>query len=267
MNLLALGALAGLLFGLGGAEVRRFEEAVAADIASKLQGPAKTVEVQARFNGPFGGAKADLSAGVIRASNFHTDELPLFTEPERSTRGRVKKLILDLQNFSLGKLKIDHLSAEIPECRFDWAHALRAKQIRLSRSGIGKGSVSISEEALESFILSKFEEIKTVDVKCDRDFVWVEGQGEFLMILTQFRVLAKLEPKDGDKLILTRARIAFDGLPVDPVAAQTVLETLNPIVDLDKDLRLHGAITLEGVEAADGRLRAWGTVKIPERPK
>lgn len=267
MSLLGWMVGAGLAWGLGRGEVASFERAAAADIASKLEGPAKSVKVRSQLNGLLGPLTGELSEAWIDARNFSTPGLPLFTEPERSARGKVGKLHIDLQNFRLGSLDVRSLKATLPDCRYDLGLARRKKQIRLSRSGVGSGEVIIEEDALERFILTKFKVIQSVEVRCDRGFIWVEGQGEFLLIQTSFRVLAKLEPEGGSRLMLVRPRIAFDGLPVEPAAGQAVLDTLNPVVDLNKDLNLYGAISLEGVDARDGVLRAWGKTRIPHQPR
>lgn len=265
MSPLALVTLgAGALFGLG--QVARFEKSAALDIANLLTGPGKSVKVRSTPFGPLGYAFGDLSRATISASNFETKGLPLYTEPWRSKKGRLRELHLDLRNFKLGDLEVERIDAKIPNCRFDLAYAISAKKVRLSHSGVGLGEVWLTEDALERFILKKFTEIKDVTVRCDRGYVWVEGRGEFLVIETQFRVLAKLESPDGFTIVLTKARIAFDGLPVDAAVGQTVLDTLNPVVDLRKDLQLLDAVSISEIDARDGQIRAKAHVKIPTRP-
>lgn len=256
----------GLAFGLASGEVRRFERDAAADVAAKLQGDKKSVHIRAESNGPFGAALGDVKRATITASDFQTDDLPLFVESWRSKKGRLRTLELKLKNFRMGSLDVQSLSASIPDCRFDFALAMSKRQVRLSHSGEGVGTVRITNEALEKFILAKFQEIKSVDVRCDRGFIWVEGVGEFLIIQTQFRVLAKLESKDGRKLTLVKPRVAFDGLPVDEQVAAAVVMTLDPVVDLDKDLNLHGAIDVTEVDPRDGLITVKGKTRIPVAP-
>jgi hypothetical protein len=251
----------GLMFGLGGTEVRRFENAAAREIGSKLEGPDKRVEVRTKINGP-----ADLERAIIRASNFSTNGLPLFTEPESSKRGRLRNLRLELRDFVLSGLRVASLEADIPECRFDWQRAVSKKLIRLSQSGVGTGRVRLLEDDLEAWILRKFREIKRIDVRLDRNRVWVKGFGEFVVIQTEFEVIAKLIPVDGTKLMLAEAKVFFDGLIADEAVRDLVLNTLNPVVDLDKDLGLHGAVQVEEISMQNGVLEAWGKTKIPNKP-
>jgi len=261
----ALAAL-GLTFGLGAREVRRFENLAAADIASVLQGESKRVRVRSELNGFVGGALGDLKRVTITASNFETASLPLFCEPERGTKGKVRELRIELSDFVLGGLRVESLSAAIPDCRFDYDLALRERKIRLSRSGVGKGRVRLLEDDLERFILKKFREIKRVDVRLDRNRVYVKGFGEFLVIQTDFEVIAKLIPSEGRQIMLSEAKVFFGEFVADPTVRDLVLRTLNPVVDIDVDLGLNGAIEMEGVELAAGGLEAWGAVRIPDRP-
>lgn len=264
-GLLLLVAGLGLLFGVGRNEVRKFENAAAKEIGSKLDGPHKRVSVKAELNGPLDGPFGVLKSATIRASDFSADGLPLFTEPERSTKGSIQSLLLELRNFRLCGLRVEALDAEIPDCRFDYGLAVSKKQIVLSRSGVGTGSVRILEHDLEAFVLRKFREIKRVSIKIDRNRVWVEGFGEFLVVQTEFSVMAKLEAREGNKLFLTDALVFFGDAKADEFSRKAVLDSLNPVVDLDKDLKLFGAVELEGVRLEKGVLEAWGKTRIPER--
>ncbi|HSI73508.1 MAG TPA: LmeA family phospholipid-binding protein [Fimbriimonas sp.] len=260
---LALALLAGL-FLVGGREVRAFENAAAREIASTLQGAEKRVEVRSVV-GPealFG----DVHAVTIKASHFETEGLPLFTEPERSTRGVLRTLNLELTDFTLRGLHVQSLKASIPDCRFDLPLALRHRKIRLSRSGAGPGEVLVTEKDLEQFIPIKLREIKSVRVRLDRDKVFVDGYGEFVVFAANFSVIARLEPRNGNQLVLSHARIFIEGAPADAASAKVLMDTLNPVIDLDKDLLLYGAISVDRLKIGNGELRANGLTKIPAKP-
>lgn len=264
MTLLLLGLFGGLIH-FANSQVRIFENSAAADIATKLQGAEKQVHVRAVV-GPEA-LWGDVYSVDIEASKFLADGLPLYTEPRRSHRGLVRSLHMDLQDFDLRDLHVERLTADIPNCRFDFPLAVNHRQIRLSESGTGEGEVVITEADLERFILSKFQEVKRVHVKIEKDKVFVEGYAEFLVVSTNFTVVARLEAPDGNQLSLARARILFDGRPVDEDSQKLVLEALNPVIDLNRDLALYGAINVETIELRNGRLTAHGQVHIPELPK
>lgn len=264
MGLLSAAILAG--FGIwAGEEEKRFERAAASEIAGRLSGDGKRVSVNVRANG-LGGAWGDLSVATITAADFSLKGLPLFTEPERPRSGKVGTLQLRLSDFVLGGLRVESLSADIPDCRYDFGLARREKTIRLSESGVGTGSVRIREQDLADYIVRKFGEIKRCTVKVEKGFVWVEGYGEFLVVKSDFTVIAKIGVVDGTQLMLTDAKIYFDWRRADGFAAEALLKSLNPVVDLRKDLGLYDAVTVEKVRLEEGVLEATGRTKIPVKP-
>lgn len=256
----------GVLFGFGSMTVDAFEKSAAKDILAKLSGPDAMVTVQTKLNGLVGGPLGDVKQATIRASHFQTAGLPLFTEPWRSKKGIVRDLRIDLKDFQLGGLAIESLTAAIPDCRYDYSLATRKRVIRLSKSGVGTGTVRIRQEALEAFILKKFHEIKSVKVRIEKDKVFVDGFGEFVLVQTNFSVIATLGSPDGKTLELQNTRIFFDGKPADDLAQRALLHTLNPVVDLNKDLKLYDAISVKGIRLLNGFLEAWGDTRIPDAP-
>jgi len=254
----------GLASGLVGREIHVFERAAAAEIRKQLKGDNVKVTVKAEPDG-LGVLWGALDRATITASHFEVDGIPLFVEPERSKAGRCGNLTLKLSDFKLRGLRIDSLFAEIPACRYDRSLALKSKTFRLSKSGVGRGTVRVLERDLAAFILKKYGEIKTVSVKVYNGIVWVEGTGEFLVVKSSFTVIADLTPVDGTKLTLTNAKVWFDWRRADDFATQTLLKTLNPVVDFDKDLGLMGAIKVDKVRLENGVVEATGMTQIPVR--
>ena len=171
-----------------------------------------------------------------------------------------------MADFRLRGLLVAELKVDIPDCRFDLGLARSEGKLRLTRSGEGTGTVRIAEDSLAEYIVGKYAEIKSATVRVYNDVVWVEGYGEFLFVKTEFAVIASVLVEDGSRLVLTDAKIYFDWQRADPVAVQALLRILNPIIDLDADLGLHGAITVERVRLRDGVLEASGSARIPIKP-
>lgn len=265
MNPLLPFALFGIGLGIGSAEIDKFERAAAAEISAKLTGENRIVNVDAVPDG-LAVAWGALDRATITATDFSLTELPFFTEPERSQSGRIHLLQLRMTDFDLRGLHIDELSADIPDCRYDFGLAKSQQIFRLSRSGIGTGSVKILEQDLADYIVKKYAEIKSAKVKVYNDVVWVEGYGEFLIIKTDFAIIAKLKAVEGTQLELTNAKIYFDWVRADEASANLLLRILNPVVDLDKDLGLYDAISVDKIRLRDGFVLASGPTKIPTRP-
>ncbi|MBS1723876.1 MAG: hypothetical protein JSS66_13090 [Armatimonadetes bacterium] len=261
--MLALAAF-GAAIGLGDREIHVFERAAAKEIKGKLQGPDAQVRVQV-VPDPIGVLWGALDSATIEARDFSVDGLPLFTEPDRSKAGRCGKLVIDLKEFELRGLKVASLHSEIPACRYDRSLAWKSKTFRLSKSGTGRGTVRIRESDLAAFILHKYHEIKEVKVKVYNGVVWVEGYGEFLIVKSNFVVIADLKAL-GTKLELSDAKVYFDWRKADALATKTLLQTLNPVVDFDKDLGLYDAVTVDRIKLEGGILEASGVTKIPTKP-
>ncbi len=260
-----------LIFGLGyGAaskEVRVFERRAASDIYNQLGGENRTVEIKTKLNLPFGAFLGTLDQATITAKHFSTEGLPLFTDPGLPKTGHVRKLGIELEDFVLKGLRIDRLSSVIPDCRYDRDLAVKRKQIRLSKSGIGDGWVRILEADLARYIPTKVKEIKRCIVKLDKNKAWVEGYGEFLIAKTDFLVVADLVIEDGVRLNLANARVVFGWRKADDFSKKVLLDAMNPVVDLQKDLGLLDAFFFERIEISGGALIAHGKTKIPDRPK
>ncbi len=203
---------------------------------------------------------------TIEAADFSTVGLPLFTEPQLPKSGKIDDLRIVLHNFNLRNLHIRELSSDIPDCRYDFGLAVHKNRIRLSESGVGTGSVVIEEGDLQRFILTKYPSIKTVHVRIADGKVHVWGYGEFIVIRTNFDVVASIVAPGGDKLALADAAIMFDGNPADEGSRAALLQVLNPVVDLDRDLALYDAISVSKIEMEKGELIAYGSTKIPNQP-
>ncbi len=248
-------------------EVAVFERHAAEDLAFSLKGPFKEVKVKTKLNGPLGGVFADIAVATVYAKNFRTDGLPLFCEPDRAKSGTVHEFNIELDNFVLGGLEVEKLRAKIPECRFDAGLAIREKKIRLTRSGLGVGKVWVHQDALARFIPKKVHEIKTSEVQIRNGKVIVEGYCEFIFAKSEYWVMADIVVVKGRRMELTNAKVLMDWRKADELASKVLLDALNPIVDLDKDLKLFGAIDLYSIKLENGYLFAEGFTKIPDKPE
>jgi hypothetical protein len=260
-----LGGVAAL-FGIGVLTVNDFERAAKNDIANALQGENKKVGVVVRYPNVLSPALGEASSVTIKASQFSTEGLPFFTEPKRSQKGKINHLKLELTDFYLRDLHVESLIADIPDCRFDFAYAKKSKKIRLSRSGSGTSTVRIQVADLAPFILKKYAEIKDVTVATEGEWVRVKGSGQFLIFNAAFDVKAHIKT-DGERLFLADAEILFDGKKGDQAGQDTLMQTLNPVVDFAKDLDLLDAVEAKKVEILGSVIQVTGNIKVPIKPQ
>ncbi len=260
-----IGGLAAL-FGIGAATVRNFEHAAARDLASKLDGDRKVVKLDVTYPGILSPGLGEVGTATIHASHFRCEGLPLFTEPKRSHKGSIEWLKLDLQDFYLRDLRCERFSAAIPKCRFDFALAASKRKIRLSKSGLGEGSVQIKVQDLAPYILKKYAEIKRVSVTVDGNWVRVQGYGQFLVLNATFDVKAHIGT-NGGQLLLTDCIVRIDDKVPDADSEKALIDTLNPVIDFAKDLDLYDAVDAQKVWIEGDSIFVTGKVKIPDSPE
>lgn len=260
-----IGGLAAL-FGFGAATVRNFEHAAARELASKLEGEQKVVRLDVTYPGILSPGLGEVGTATIHASHFKCEGLPLFTEPKRSKKGSIEWLKLDLRDFYLRDLRCERFSAEIPKCRFDFALAASQRKIRLSKSGVGEGTVEIKVGDLAPYILKKYAEIKRVSVTIDGNWIRVQGYGQFLVLNATFDVKAHLGT-NGGQLILQDSIVRIDDKVPDAGSEKALIDTLNPVIDFAKDLDLYDAVEAKKVTIKGDSIFVTGKVKIPDLPE
>ncbi len=264
MSLPVVGLLAGV-FGLSFGGFRSLQRGFEADIENRLNGPHKTITVRTKLD--LGALNYDIQSVRIAGKHFSTDELPFFTEPDRPKDGRVRTLRISLSDFTIAGLHAEALDATIPDCRFDLDMAVRHRKIRLSASGIGLGSVTVSEEDLRQFLLKKYPQIHELTVSLSHGRAVVRGRGQLMMFETSFFIDARLIVVDGVRLMIDDPRITLGGTQTEDHTAQAIVNIFNPVLDLDKDLKMHGAMHIETLTVDGGTMVARGAAIIPERSK
>ena len=260
MNPRIFGAFAGALI-FGGLTVSRFERDAAAELRNGLGGPHPLVRVHAGIGlESFAGRVPSIT---IYASKFQTDGLPFHTEPNRSKRGIIERLRIQLQDFELGGLHVESLDASIPHCRFDLGLAVAHHRFRLSRSGTGTVTVILRDGDLEPFILKKFPEVRAVHVLIQGDRASVDGFAMIGPLAAQFRADASLGVRNGTQLVLRDARVSLAGRPADPKLANALTSLFDPLIDLNKDMHLENSVNVQTIELSDHQLIGKGEVCIP----
>ncbi|CAN5654629.1 hypothetical protein BH11ARM2_BH11ARM2_37250 [soil metagenome] len=262
MHPLLLGIFGGFI--AGAAITADFERAAARELQATL---GKGANVKIRTRASFGIVQGEFVAVRIEASGFSAKGLPLFTEPERSHAGKIDRLELNLHDFMLRGLTVSKLEATIPHCRYDRALALGKKRFRLSESGEGPGRVEVEGKELAAFALRKYKEVTELHFDLRDDRCTVDGVAQILFVKAPFHAEGRLRSPDGSKIELTDAMISFGGKAASPSASDGILKALNPVVDLDRDLALHGAMRIESISLRDQRLIVGGKARIPDLPE
>lgn len=248
----------------GAAEVRRFESSAAREIGRRLGG-AEQVQVRVKLAG-LGPLRGDIARATVNARGFGVPGMPLFTEPERSTRGRLGTLEIRLREFTLAGLKVESLEATVPNCRYDFGLATRRRHIAVSRTGEGTGRVVLREADVAAYARRKHPLLRDLLVVVTEAGVRVTGRGDILMLRTGFDLNAQLVGR-GSRVEIGEATLKIGGTEATPEVRRAVVAVLNPMIDLDRDLQLAGAMTLERVVLSKGRISAEGRLRVPVEPE
>lgn len=260
MNPIGFGIFAGaLLFG-GGLTVDRFQSDAARGVQSQLGGQAHVAVSTALSFEAFRGV---LESAKVTATDFKAEGLPMHVEPGYSHYGHIRRLSLRMERFELSGLSVDRMTAAIPDCRFDMGYALAHHKLRLTQSGTGTAEVEVSEAALERYALKKFKLLKELHVKIEGGQIRLSGVAE-LLVRAPFEVTGTLMPANGSQIVLNPTSITINGKPADPAMAQGLLSRFNPIIDLNKELKMEGAVELQEIELKEGEMIGRGRVRIPD---
>lgn len=260
MSLPLAAALGLLLFGAGAKEVRRFERLAAADIAAHLQGPHKAVSVRIELGSLRPG---HLRLVVIEAEHFQTPTLPFWTEPQRSQEGRIDRLSIRLKDFEIGGLPIQSLDIELKDCRWDVAYAVREGRIRLSRSTVGAFTARVDEAGVRQFLARRYPFLKVRLLRIDPYKVLLEGDLTTPLGETPFEVVARAKLWRSSGMSLEPAYLTFGGKRISAAENPALGRLLSPVIDLDRDFGLRGALAIRELKLADGAILLSGAATIP----
>jgi hypothetical protein len=262
--LISAGALALAGAALLGSSWGRIERAAEADIRSVLG--AREVTVRAESDGLLGSAMGRVNSVEITASQFTVDGMPLFAYPRLSQRGTMKRLRIALRDFVIRQLPVQELTCDIPDNRFALGLLVDGK-VRLTKSGEGRGSVTIDEDGLTRYIMAKFGMVESVAIRFDRYKLFAKGTASLALIRRNFEIICDLAIAEKRRLVIANPIVFIEGKRVRDGSDAALLRALNPVLDLDRDLGLHGAFDMEKVRLSNGLAVITGAARIPNQPE
>ena len=124
----------------------------------------------------------------------------------------------------------------------------------------------VSQDKLAAFVLKRFPGINALNLTLETGFATVEGDGRFVAFQTHVKIIGKLAAPDGNAILLSDARVWIGDKEAVPAMADAVLKFLNPVLDLDRDLKLFGALIVKEIVLEKGKLQASGVAIIPNQP-
>lgn len=245
---------------------RRLERAAERQILQQLGGNGQVqVRIQPRW-GAVGVLLARAETIRVHASGFRTAQMPFFTElPVPAWRGEADSVQIVLEDFHLGGLPVRRLEATIPGVSLDSRAAAFRLRIRLFGAGWGTGWVTIDEEGLSEFVRRRLPEVQSPRVWITSSEIRLSGELMALLTPWRFEAWGKVGVRNGRQVVIENMQISMEGEQLPPAVVQKVITALNPVLDVERDLRLSSAFVVERVELKDGFLKLIGRATVPPR--
>jgi hypothetical protein len=262
---LAIGLFAFL--GLHGGLHERARRAAERQVSDAFAGQGSIHAVVAP-RGFFGLETNDLYEVDIDASDIQTDRIPFFIYPRSGWKGDIRYLRLRLRHFVLRNIPIREFRAVLPHVTYDLGHALYRSRLVLRGAGAGRATVILGSEGLLAFIRNKkrFQQtLSDVEVAFQNNKILVSGKASVAPFGTlPFSASGALIAREGRYLDLDPSHtvIKLNGI----IAPDSLLNLINPVVDIDEDLGLKGYFQVENVVVVGDQLIVSGISTLPIAP-
>jgi len=243
----------------------RIERTAELDIASSLEVSGENVRVDAVADGLLGSAMGRVASVDISAGGFRVNGNPFFCDPALSKAGKLGMLRLRLRDFVVRDLPVESLEADIPGCRFALG-MLTAGKVRLSRSGEGSGTVTITADSLRQYMMARFKMFDALEIRLEKYKLFAKGDAALGPIRRNFEVICDLDISGKRALVIANPVIFVEGRRVRDGSEQSIINAFNPVLDIDEDLGMAGAFDMQEIVIRDGKAVISGIARIPVRP-
>jgi hypothetical protein len=260
--------LLALVLIVGGAKefTRRLERAAERQILQQLGGRGQVqVHIEPRW-GALGVWLARADTITVRASGFHAAQMPFFAEtPVPAWRGDVQTVRIVLEKFSLSGFSVRRLEATIPNVSLDSRAAAFRLRIRLFGAGWGDGQVTLDEEDLTAFVSRRLPEVQSPRVRVTPSAIVITGELAALLTTWRFEAKGRVTVREGRELVIEDAQVSVEGESLPPALVQKLVTALNPVLDVERDMRLGSMFIVERAEQQDGFVKLIGRATVPSR--
>ncbi len=259
---IAVGLVAALL--LHGSMNRRAARAAERQMSESFSGSG-SIRADVREQAPFGIFGNDLWAIDIYGDHVHADSIP-FTQIQRSGwKGRIHHLRLHLTDCAIAGIQFNRMDADIPSVTYDLGHALYKDRLLIRRAGSGHVQISIDQTNMELFAQKKFgKTLKNIKALLTGDHISMSGNVMVFSAGIPFLVEGRVVPRGGRYLDVSEPVVTLNGAPVEQAQAKSLLDRINPILDVKQDMHLEQFIRIQQVSSTANEMVIDGEIYVPE---
>jgi hypothetical protein len=175
----------------------------------------------------------------------------------------VRHLELDFHDIVLHDLPVRSLNADVPFAKADAVRVLFDGHFRIRAAGVGSGTAVATSEGLRAFLTKTRPQFQDLQIKLVPGEAFVTAKAALFGPTTLIEARAKLAVADGRYLNAVDATVVLNGSPVSAAVTASLLRILNPVIDIERDLKLGKWLYVTGAEIGDGILTVRAKVTIP----
>ncbi len=229
-----------------------------------LLGSKGAIHLHIAPNGFWGWEQNRLREVDISASHVSLLTIPLQLYPHSGWRGDIDSMSLHLRRFTLQNLPVHSLIITIPHLTYDAGRAVLHGELQLRSAGTGTASIAIGANGLKEFILHKYpSRFENLHVQILSGKIALTGSINLIGEYVPIRSYYQLNVQDGRYVYLVSPEIELNGSPTPSSLSASIVHSINPVLDLVKDLSLGGYFELKSVSIQTGRVLFHGLAFIP----
>jgi hypothetical protein len=260
----AIGLLTALV--LHGALNRRAAHAAERQVGEAFSGTG-LIHAVVREQAPFGVFGNDLWAIDVYADHVSANTVPLEQFHRSGWKGRIHHLRLHLVDCGIAGLQFSRLDADIPSVTYDLGRALYKDRLLIRGARPGRVSVSIEQSSLASFALRKYgKALKNIKAAVTGDQLSMTGDMTVLSASVPFTVDGQIAARAGRYLEVKDPLVTLNGKSVDAASSKSLLDHINPVLDVENDLHLGEIIHVQTVMGQGTKLIIDGEITVPFGP-
>lgn len=239
----------------------RAEHAIVHDLGRNVKGG--ELHAYLATKGDLGTLIGQADSVVVKARGFSSDGFPLRMQRGTGLRAYVRTLKLDFQDITLHGIPVRQFQADIPRVSLDIGRAFFDERVVIRSAGEGTAEAVVESAAMRDYLQKKFPQFSEVVLTLTPGQARIEGDMLVLGSKSKVEAVAKLGIVDGRYVQLVEPALKLNGKPLTPAFAQSLLKSVNPVMDLEKDLGLSGYFTATEVVIGEGRVTVKGIARVP----
>ncbi len=223
-----------------------------------------TVRATVEARGMFGLIASDIWAVDIYGEHLQTDRMPFTAYPKGGWKGSIRHLRLHLTDFTLADLPIERLDADVPSVTFDIGRVVWKEQIVVRGAGSGPAEVRVNKDGLRHYLLKRYTQtLSDVEIWIQNKKLYISGTAHFGLAPSHFVAACRLAPRAGRYLEVADPILMLNNHPVSPQLSAVILQQINPVLDVERDLGLGQVFTMAEVEIGESDVIIRGQATIP----